>query len=80
MRTSIFFLCLTFLGTTFAEGEDVEKNCVDPPETGMCRAHFSRWNYDPKTGKCNEFVYGGCPGNGNRYDSEEECLDNCKGK
>ncbi|GIX93069.1 hypothetical protein CDAR_171011 [Caerostris darwini] len=52
MRTLIFFLCLTFLGTTFVEGED-------PPETGMRRAYFPRWNYDPKTGKCNEFVYGG---------------------
>ncbi|GIY00716.1 hypothetical protein CDAR_292701 [Caerostris darwini] len=80
MKTLILFLCVVVLSATFVAADDKEKNCVDPPKTGMCRAAFPSWNYDAKTGKCNKFTYGGCQGNGNRYSSEQECLDNCKGK
>jgi hypothetical protein len=38
-----------------------------------------RWYYDQETGKCHQFIYGGCGGNGNRYSSEEECLRSCRG-
>ncbi|GIY69238.1 hypothetical protein CEXT_261861 [Caerostris extrusa] len=77
MRTSIFFLCVTFLGTTFADREDMTRNCVDPPDAGTCKGHYVRWNYDALTGKCNKFVYSGCNGNRNRYNSKALCFDNC---
>ncbi|CAL1298865.1 unnamed protein product, partial [Larinioides sclopetarius] len=54
-------------------------NCVEEPDTGYCRALFYNWYFDQQTGTCREFVYGGCGGNGNRYWSEEECLENCGG-
>ncbi|GFU13369.1 carboxypeptidase inhibitor SmCI [Nephila pilipes] len=54
-----------------------DKTCLSRPETGMCRAYFPMWYYDATTGKCKTFVYGGCQGNGNRYRTEQECLENC---
>ncbi|CAL1298876.1 unnamed protein product [Larinioides sclopetarius] len=54
-----------------------EKSCIDPPEVGPCRAIMPKWYYNQQTGNCHEFLYGGCQGNGNKYSSEEECLQYC---
>jgi len=54
-----------------------EKVCLAKPETGMCRGYFPMYYYNVQTGSCHEFVYGGCGGNGNRYATEEECLNHC---
>ncbi|GIY69234.1 hypothetical protein CEXT_261841 [Caerostris extrusa] len=80
MKSLILFLCVAVLCATFVAAEDKKKNCVDPPKSGMCMAYMPSWNYNAKTGTCNMFIYGGCQGNGNRYSSEQACLDNCKGK
>ena len=32
------------------------------------------------TPKCVEFIYGGCQGNGNRFDSKIDCEMTCMGK
>ncbi|CAI9597847.1 unnamed protein product [Staurois parvus] len=53
--------------------------CVEMPETGSCRASFSRWYYDPLSKKCMGFTYGGCNGNGNNFMYEEECEEFCRG-
>ncbi|KAM5129136.1 kunitz-type protease inhibitor 1 [Mantella aurantiaca] len=53
--------------------------CVDLPETGSCRASFSRWYYDPVSMKCMGFTYGGCQGNGNNFMHEAECEEFCRG-
>ena len=37
------------------------------------RASISRWYFDPQSGQCNEFLYGGCGGNQNNFESLEEC-------
>ncbi|KAA3669776.1 uncharacterized protein DEA37_0006207 [Paragonimus westermani] len=39
--------------------------------------YFMRYAYDARSGQCVKFVYGGCQGNGNRFDSKEECEDQC---
>ncbi len=33
--------------------------------------------YDNETDSCNQFIYGGCQGNGNRFSTEEECMTSC---
>jgi Kunitz/Bovine pancreatic trypsin inhibitor domain len=53
--------------------------CSEPPVTGQCRAYIPSWYFDPSSGDCKEFVFGGCGGNGNRFDEKEECLLKCKG-
>merc|ERR1719445_2726291 len=33
--------------------------------------------YDPSFGKCRQFMYGGCGGNANRFETSEACHDEC---
>lgn len=35
------------------------------------------WYFDHPMQKCREFLYGGCGGNGNRFDSQEACERRC---
>uniref|UniRef100_A0A8C1LC28 Amyloid beta (A4) precursor-like protein 2 n=1 Tax=Cyprinus carpio TaxID=7962 RepID=A0A8C1LC28_CYPCA len=62
-------------------------NCASPPvlavcsleaETGPCRASMPRWHFDMQQRKCVRFIYGGCAGNRNNFDSEEYCMAVCK--
>ena len=46
-------------------------------DTGPCEAEFYRWYFNHETGLCEEFVYGGCRGNGNRFLSKAECENTC---
>ena len=57
-----------------------EKICEFPSETGPCKAAFPRWFYDVKTGKCSQFIYGGCDGNKNNFETQEECENKCDSK
>uniref|UniRef100_A0AAY4DVI6 Amyloid beta (A4) precursor-like protein 2 n=2 Tax=Denticeps clupeoides TaxID=299321 RepID=A0AAY4DVI6_9TELE len=52
--------------------------CSLEAETGPCRASMPRWYFDVEQKKCVRFVYGGCAGNRNNFDSEEYCMAVCK--
>uniref|UniRef100_A0A8C5R9G7 Kunitz-type protease inhibitor 1 n=1 Tax=Leptobrachium leishanense TaxID=445787 RepID=A0A8C5R9G7_9ANUR len=61
---------------------DVPNNkarCVEIPDSGYCRASFSRWYYDLESKTCMAFTYGGCGGNGNNFKSESDCMRFCTG-
>jgi len=45
--------------------------CSGPAEPGPCRASIAMYYYNMSTGQCEEFVYGGCEGNANRYETLE---------
>jgi hypothetical protein len=51
--------------------------CYQPVGPGPCAGNFTRYGYNPSTGKCETFSYGGCGGNGNRFDTKEECEATC---
>ncbi|XP_060721975.1 kunitz-type protease inhibitor 1b [Tachysurus vachellii] len=53
--------------------------CVDPPVTGPCRASMPHWFYDPLKQTCFRFTYGGCAGNGNRFEKKDDCMNICAG-
>ncbi|KAK1785288.1 hypothetical protein P4O66_018685 [Electrophorus voltai] len=68
-----------------AEIQDTEKSlqevkavCSLEAETGPCRASMPRWHFDMRQRKCVRFIYGGCAGNRNNFDSEEYCMAVCK--
>ncbi|XP_040589026.1 WAP four-disulfide core domain protein 6A-like [Mesocricetus auratus] len=64
------------------------KKCVDPNEdvcslpqvAGPCLASFRRWWYNKETKTCTEFIYGGCQGNLNNFQSKDVCIAICKKK
>lgn len=37
----------------------------------------SKYFYDRQDGVCKPFMYGGCGGNDNRFDSKQECEQQC---
>lgn len=55
------------------------EECTAPPDVGRCEAAFGRWYHDPTTGLCRPFIYGGCEGNANNYQSLEACQAACSG-
>ncbi|KAM9732874.1 LOW QUALITY PROTEIN: amyloid beta precursor like protein 2 [Menidia menidia] len=58
--------------------EEVKAVCTLQAETGPCRASMPRWHFDPAHRRCVRFVYGGCAGNRNNFDSEDYCMAVCK--
>lgn len=52
--------------------------CWANAETGPCRAMLPRWYFDRQDGRCVQFIYGGCGGNRNNFESEEYCLSVCR--
>ncbi|XP_061059007.1 amyloid beta precursor like protein 2 isoform X1 [Eubalaena glacialis] len=66
---------------TAAEKEishSVQAVCSQEALTGPCRAVMPRWYFDLSKGKCVRFIYGGCGGNRNNFESEEYCMAVCK--
>merc|ERR1719167_1824674 len=37
----------------------------------------SRWYYDQRSSSCQRFLFGGCQGNANNFESEAACLEKC---
>ncbi|XP_029923543.1 amyloid beta precursor like protein 2 isoform X1 [Myripristis murdjan] len=58
--------------------QEVKAVCTLEAETGPCRASMPRWHFDMSQRKCVRFIYGGCAGNRNNFDSEEYCMAVCK--
>ena len=50
---------------------------LPPAEAGRCRANFPSFSFTPLSGQCESFVYGGCGGNENRFESLEACQLAC---
>ena len=47
--------------------------CKLPSEVGPCRGLQPKFFFNAKSGECEGFNYGGCGGNGNRFDSKSDC-------
>ncbi|KHJ44672.1 Kunitz/Bovine pancreatic trypsin inhibitor domain protein [Trichuris suis] len=51
--------------------------CQLQPDVGPCRAAHHQWYYNITLRECAVFVYGGCEGNGNRFEKKKECRKLC---
>ncbi|XP_037576185.1 kunitz-type serine protease inhibitor 6 isoform X1 [Dermacentor silvarum] len=72
-------ILLAFVTAAFA-ATNFERQCDQGPDPGLCRAFLPMWWYNAKTDKCEEFIYGGCGGNDNRYETRRDCEETCSTK
>uniref|UniRef100_A0A8C9L3A3 BPTI/Kunitz inhibitor domain-containing protein n=1 Tax=Pavo cristatus TaxID=9049 RepID=A0A8C9L3A3_PAVCR len=52
--------------------------CYLPSVCGNCKALFIRFFYNASSQQCEEFIYGGCGGNRNNFETERECSQVCQ--
>ncbi|XP_073513564.1 amyloid beta precursor like protein 2 isoform X4 [Phyllobates terribilis] len=57
---------------------DVKAVCSQDAVTGPCRGMFPRWYFDIRQRKCVRFIFGGCYGNRNNFQSEDYCMAVCE--
>uniref|UniRef100_A0A914HT32 Uncharacterized protein n=1 Tax=Globodera rostochiensis TaxID=31243 RepID=A0A914HT32_GLORO len=80
-------------GNNFASLVDCKRRCTPPEtegkkvlsnnicdhriDPGECSGVFHRYGYDSDTNRCNQFMYGGCSGNGNNFATLADCQVAC---
>ena len=65
MRHTLLVLIVFFFGLSCDKNDDdCEKPqcCKLKPDAGQCEAYILRDFYNSSTGKCEEFIWGGCGG------------------
>lgn len=59
----------------------IADDCYLPPDDGSCGINQMslkvKYYFDMYNDDCTEFIYFGCGGNGNRFDSFDECENSC---
>ena len=68
------FLTRQACETSCFQSQDI---CSLPKVIGPCNAHLDQFWYDKERDECFAFTYGGCQGNGNRFDTLPFCQSRC---
>ncbi|XP_002073419.2 kunitz-type serine protease inhibitor homolog beta-bungarotoxin B6 chain isoform X2 [Drosophila willistoni] len=51
--------------------------CSFMANPGPCDSQIKMYAYDPSIDSCMDFIYSGCGGNPNRFETEKECQTVC---
>ncbi|KAB7506063.1 Kunitz-type serine protease inhibitor bitisilin-3, partial [Armadillidium nasatum] len=51
--------------------------CYHDRDPGVCEGSIQRWHFNADKNRCEKFRFGGCGGNLNNFDSEDECRRAC---
>ncbi len=51
--------------------------CLLPKMTGPCQSSSIHYYYNREKKECQQFLYGGCNGNANNYETIEKCQSTC---
>ncbi|KAK0043019.1 tissue factor pathway inhibitor [Biomphalaria pfeifferi] len=57
--------------------DQIADQCLHLPDPGPCRASFKRFYFNKATFECYPFIYGGCLGNHNNFESIQDCHLTC---
>lgn len=52
-------------------------DCFLSQDQGGCHGYTMMWFFHAEKNECARFWYGGCGGNNNRFQTQEECEDVC---
>lgn len=66
--------------TVCEEPPNEQDACNLPKVKGPCTGYYPVWYYDSDRNACTQFVYGGCLGNANRFETQEDCQKQCSHK
>ncbi|XP_026813992.1 kappaPI-actitoxin-Avd3d-like [Rhopalosiphum maidis] len=70
-----FLICMPVTTHSLIRGD-----CFLPPDEGNCGNRLTlrvKYYFDSTNDDCSEFLYFGCGGNDNRFDTFEECENVC---
>lgn len=52
--------------------------CEMERDSGPCTDPLTQWYFDSSDKECKQFTYGGCRGNGNRFNTKLQCQEACQ--
>ncbi|XP_049525183.1 isoinhibitor K-like [Dermacentor silvarum] len=76
-RFAVLAVLLVAIAVTGASAQGRPRLCSLPPVQGTCRGYFPAFYFDSSSRTCRQFIYGGCKGNQNRFESFRQCTRVC---
>ena len=64
------------IAVPFSSGDSANV-CALERDGGGCDEYHIKWYYDSLRSRCGRFIYTGCDGNANRFETQDECETRC---